>query len=125
VPPAAPGGERFRPQARLRRSTDFQRCYRQGRRRGGAYATVHLIRRAEGGARLGVTVSRRVGGAVVRNRLKRWSRELFRRAAWRRAIGDADLVIHYKLGSAVAQFDALRAEIELNVTALAAASERR
>lgn len=32
-----------------------------------------------GGSRLGITVSRRIGGAVVRNRVKRWVREFFRR----------------------------------------------
>jgi ribonuclease P protein component len=32
-----------------------------------------------GAGRLGITVSRKVGGAVVRNRVKRWVRDCFRR----------------------------------------------
>ena len=34
-----------------------------------------------GSGRMGITVSRKVGGAVVRNRVKRWIRECFRRRA--------------------------------------------
>lgn len=42
-------------------------------------------------ARLGITVTRKVGPAVVRNRIKRWVREAFRRAApsWAAAMGRA------------------------------------
>jgi ribonuclease P protein component len=32
-----------------------------------------------GSGRMGITVSRKVGGAVVRNRVKRWIRECYRR----------------------------------------------
>jgi ribonuclease P protein component len=65
-------------QARIRRRGEFLALQRQGRRR----HTTHLvvIRRPGAGvvSRLGVTVSSRVGNAVVRNRVKRMLRELFR-----------------------------------------------
>ena len=47
---------------------------------------------AEGASRLGVTVSRRVGGAVVRNRVKRRIREWFRRRCEQLSPG-LDLVV--------------------------------
>jgi ribonuclease P protein component len=40
---------------------------------------VLVARRSNGLSRLGITASRRVGDAVVRNRVKRWVREFFRR----------------------------------------------
>jgi ribonuclease P protein component len=65
---------------RLSRSGEFDRVYRNG----SSHATRHLVLytfpRAEGeqgDVRLGVSVSRRVGGAVERNRVKRALREAF------------------------------------------------
>jgi ribonuclease P protein component len=49
--------------------------------------------------RLGLTVSRQVGGAVVRNRLKRWIREWFREAR-RHLVPGTDLVVIARRGAA-------------------------
>jgi ribonuclease P protein component len=77
----SPGTGRFRRADRLLKSLDFGRVGREGCRRGGSSFVVMMASaREEGcqGSRLGVTVSRRVGNAVVRNRVKRRVREWFR-----------------------------------------------
>jgi ribonuclease P protein component len=66
---------------RLSRSSDFQRIYRQGSSTASRFLVLYTFRRAAGapseGPRLGLSVSKKLGGAVVRNRVKRLVRESF------------------------------------------------
>jgi ribonuclease P protein component len=67
-----------RRRGRLSRSADFDRVYRDGRSHAGRYLIVYSFPRAgEDGPRLGVSVGRKVGGAVVRNQVKRLLRDAF------------------------------------------------
>jgi ribonuclease P protein component len=63
---------------RLTRSADFDAVYRRGRSRSSRHLVVYVFAAtgaAPDDARLGITVPRKVGVAVVRNRLKRQLRE--------------------------------------------------
>ena len=69
---------------RLSRSAEFERVYRQGRSKGNRFLVLYAFPRAddepareEEGARLGLSVSRKVGDAVARARVKRCLREAF------------------------------------------------
>ena len=81
--PETRADRRFRPPQHLRRSRDFQDVRQKGRRINcGVFLFQMLVRAEEDsgiqGPRLGVITSRRVGHAVVRNRLRRQMREIFR-----------------------------------------------
>jgi ribonuclease P protein component len=95
-----PRSERARPRRRrLSRSAEFERVYRQGRSKANRYLVLYAFPREdatassdEDGPRLGLSVSRRVGGAVDRTRVKRVLREAFWQEAERLPEG-ADYVV--------------------------------
>ncbi len=64
--------------ARLRRRSEFLGVQRTGQQMHGTHFVVLLQRKPGPLARLGITVSKKVGCAVVRNRVKRQVRETFR-----------------------------------------------
>jgi ribonuclease P protein component len=84
---------------RLSRSAEFERVYRQGRSKGNRYLVLYAFPRAgegspdEGGPRLGLSVGRRVGGAVDRTRVKRVLREAFWEEAARLPAGSDFVVV--------------------------------
>ena len=69
----------FRPHERIRRRPEFKHVYEQGVRSHSRYCTVFILRHAGGVGRLGIAATRKLGGAVQRNRAKRLIREVFRR----------------------------------------------
>lgn len=96
-------GEHLQRADRLRRSRDFRRVGAHGRRTASHNFVVLAAGRPEGlsaaGVRLGITVTRRVGKAVIRNRVKRLVRECFRKRrsglAW-----ELDVVVIARGGAA-------------------------
>jgi ribonuclease P protein component len=91
-----PSGGRGPKRRRLSRSAEFERVYRQGRSKGNRFLVLYAFPRAEGdadGPRLGLSVGRRVGGAVDRTRVKRVLREAFWEEARRLPAGSDYVVV--------------------------------
>ena len=72
-------GDAPRRRRRVSRSGEFDRVYREGRSHASRHLVVYAFPRPEddGEPRLGVSVGRKLGGAVERNRMKRSLREAF------------------------------------------------
>jgi ribonuclease P protein component len=104
--------ERLRRIQRLRSPRDFERVRRRGRHVSGALLSLGLARQAQPDAptRIGFAVSKRVGGAVVRNRVKRRLRESVRRQLSTLAPG-WDLVIAARPDAARADYTAVDADL--------------
>jgi ribonuclease P protein component len=77
--PSSPGERRKR--GRISRSGDFDRVYREGSSHSNRFLVLYAFPRADAASgdevRLGVSVSRKVGGAVDRNTVKRAIKEAF------------------------------------------------
>jgi ribonuclease P protein component len=83
---------RFRPRQRLRTGAEFDAVFKRGARLDGRLFLLVAAPNGRGFDRLGLAVSRRVGGAVQRNRARRLLRDGFRRLA-RAASAGLDLVV--------------------------------
>ena len=124
----------FPKSAHLRKHSDFQRVYQQGRRHFSGNMTVFYLRsqvesaaaadlaargagpcaRAEGRVRIGFTVSKALGGAVERNRMRRRTREAVRHhLRMLEGMSNAvDVVINPKKSLLTAEFPQISQEIE-------------
>src|SRR5579859_7744459 len=92
--PGRAGARRGPGRARLSRSADFDRVFRQGRSHACREFVLHVFpRQSEAPPRLGLSVSRKVGGAVQRNRVKRLLREAFALEAGRLQPGTDAVVV--------------------------------
>jgi ribonuclease P protein component len=66
------------PGRRIRRRREFQRVFDAGRRAHGRYLTIIAAPAPGTESRVGIVASKKLGGAVVRNRAKRLIRQVFR-----------------------------------------------
>ena len=104
------GDQRFPRSCHLRHPGEFRRNRRSGKSRRSDHFIVSLSRGPGPGPRLGLTVSRKVGGAVARNRLKRRLRDVFRLDGQLFPDG-TDVVIVALAGSAHLGYEEIRTQI--------------
>jgi ribonuclease P protein component len=102
---------------RLLSSQQFREVYERGQKFNSPFFSAFILRTNTGEQRIGITVTRKLGGAVVRNRCKRRIRELFRRQAplTLKDVG-CDLVINAKASLSTADYKELEAAFERTFT---------
>ncbi len=91
---------------RLAKRREFVHVYETGRKHFSRYTVLFFAPNGLSHSRIGMTATKKLGKANVRNRFKRWTREIYRRQ--REPLGiDAralDLVVNVKPGAAAATF---------------------
>jgi ribonuclease P protein component len=108
---------------RLTDSPEFERVYRQGTAYRGRLFSVHAFPNEHGTPRLGLSVSRKVGNAVVRNSVRRRLREVFH-SCIPEISGDLDLVVSARPAAADAGFEDLREEFSESLGKVGPAGRR-
>ena len=91
---------------RLAQRRDYLRIYETGRKLFSRYAVLFFSGNNLPYSRIGITATKKLGNATIRNRMKRWTREIYRR---QRPILDLDtrgldFVVNVKPGAATASF---------------------
>jgi ribonuclease P protein component len=102
-----PRPEALPKQKRLAKRREFVKVYETGRKLFSRYSVLFFVANDQPHSRIGITATKKLGKANVRNRLKRWTRETYRRQ--REPLGlDArslDIVVNVKPNAAAASFD--------------------
>ena len=103
-------GQKYPRSARIVRKADFDAVYRNGKRRSSSHFTVFLKANDLPQSRFGFSIKRALGGAVVRNRIRRRVREAIRLHSEEISVG-WDFVIHPKANVEKAAFAALKSDL--------------
>lgn len=95
--------------ARIAKRDEFLDAYERGEKLFGRYCVLFVVEHTSG-SRIGVTVTKKIGKANVRNRMKRWVREVFRQN--RPSLPALDFVVNLKVGAPNATFREFSADLE-------------
>ena len=87
--------EQFPKTSRVLKRDRFRQVYDEGRKFQAKYFTAFLLANSIGQPRIGITVTRKIGNSVERNRARRLVREVFRKNKWLVPQG-VDIVINAK-----------------------------
>ncbi len=109
-----PRSENLSREKRLAKRREFLRVYETGRKWFSRYCVVFAAGNQLPYSRIGITATKKLGKANVRNRLKRWTREVYRRRREPLAIDrySLDVVVNVKPNAADAPFQQYRDDLQ-------------
>ncbi len=110
--PNEPPDERFRKSDRVLKRPHFRRIYNSGRKFHTPLFTAFVVESDRISPRIGLTVTRKVGSSVERNRCRRILREAFRRSKAQGLGLGVDLVINAKRELVNAPYAGVEAEVK-------------
>lgn len=112
---------------RIQKRADFLLAYESGAKTHGRFVVVFVRGNDREESRLGVTVTKKLGKAVARNRVKRWVREAYRRCRLHPPVAGKriDIVVNVKPSAADAPFREFSADLARTIERAASRSEVR
>jgi len=112
---------------RLAKRREFLHVYETGRKWFSRYCVVFAAPNALPFSRIGITATKKLGKAAVRNRFKRWTREVYRRQREPLALDShsVDVVINIKPNAAEARFPEFRDDLQRALLKVARESTAR
>ena len=112
---ATMGINAFRPCEKIRKRPEYSSIYQNGTRTYARHFTIVAQKNELGYGRLGITVSKKVGDAVRRNRIKRLIREFFRLNKTR-LVASRDIVVIGKKGMPLLSYQDVCKELAVLVS---------
>jgi len=99
---------------RLAKRREFLRVYETGRKWFSRYCVVFAAGNGLPYSRIGITATKKLGKANVRNRLKRWTREVYRHQREPLALDShaLDVIVNVKPNAAEVRFDDYRDDLQ-------------
>ena len=109
-----PRSEALPKATRLAKRREFLRVYETGRKLFSRYTVLFFAANGLTHSRLGITATKKLGKANVRNRLKRWTREIYRRQRepLRLDASPLDFVVNMKPNAEAATFAEFRDDLQ-------------
>jgi len=98
---------------KLKKNYEFKKVYNEGRYYVEKYVVMYIIKNDSALNRVGFSVSKKVGNSVVRNRVKRLMKEVYRKSAGSTRMG-YDMVFTARVGSGTADYS----KIEINIISI-------
>ena len=121
-----PRSEALPKATRLAKRRDFLRVYETGRKLFSRYCVLFFASNGLTHSRIGITATKKLGKANVRNRLKRWTREIYRRHREGLHLDETpvDYVVNMKAGASSAEFSDFRDDLTRALARAAAEAKR-